>query len=57
MNPFTTRLCALLPNQAHRKAVETDAYLRVKGAPKGTVYAIGDCATVRKFRISLGERF
>ncbi|KAJ3567954.1 hypothetical protein NP233_g6035 [Leucocoprinus birnbaumii] len=46
MNPFTKRLCELLPNQAHRKAVETDAYLRVKGAPKGTIYAIGDCATI-----------
>jgi len=46
MNPFTKRLCDLLPNQVHRKAVETDAYLRVRGAPKGTVYAIGDCATI-----------
>ena len=47
MNPFTRRLCSLLPNQFHRKAVETDAHLRVKGAPRGTIYAIGDCATVR----------
>ncbi|EKM82475.1 NDI, mitochondrial NADH dehydrogenase, catalyzes the oxidation of cytosolic [Agaricus bisporus var. burnettii JB137-S8] len=46
MNPFTQRLCDILPNQVHRKAVETDAYLRVKGAPKGTIYAIGDCATI-----------
>lgn len=46
MNPFTQRVCDLLPNQVHRKAIETDAYLRVKGAPGGTVYAIGDCATV-----------
>ncbi|KXN91513.1 External alternative NAD(P)H-ubiquinone oxidoreductase B1, mitochondrial, partial [Leucoagaricus sp. SymC.cos] len=46
MNPLTKRLCDLLPNQVHRKAVETDAYLRVKGAQKGTIYAIGDCATI-----------
>lgn len=48
MNPFTQRVCDLLPNQVHRKAIETDAYLRVKGAPRGSVYAIGDCATVSK---------
>lgn len=52
MNPFTQRLCDILPNQVHRKAVETDAYLRVKGAPKGTIYAIGDCATVRLLLLS-----
>ncbi|KAF6763981.1 mitochondrial NADH dehydrogenase, partial [Ephemerocybe angulata] len=46
MNPFTARVASLLPNQAHKKAIETDAYLRVLGAPKGQVYAIGDCATI-----------
>jgi hypothetical protein len=47
MNPFTARVSSLLPNQVHKKAIEVDAHLRVKGAPLGTVYAIGDCATVR----------
>jgi NADH dehydrogenase FAD-containing subunit len=46
MNPFTARVSSLLPNQVHRKAIETDSHLRVKGAPLGDVYAIGDCATV-----------
>lgn len=46
MNPFAERLSSLLPNQVHKKAIETDAQLRVKGAPLGDVYAIGDCATV-----------
>jgi NADH dehydrogenase FAD-containing subunit len=46
MNPFTERVSSLLPNQVHKKAIEVDAYLRVKGAPLGDVYAIGDCATV-----------
>jgi NADH dehydrogenase len=46
MNPFTQRVSTLLPNQAHKKAIEVDAHLRVKGAPLGEVYAIGDCATV-----------
>ena len=46
MNPFAERVTSLLPNQVHKKAIETDAQLRVKGAPLGDVYAIGDCATV-----------
>ncbi|KZV59119.1 nucleotide-binding domain-containing protein [Peniophora sp. CONT] len=46
MNPFTQRVSSLLPNQVHRKAIETDAHLRVKGSPLGTVYAVGDCATI-----------
>lgn len=46
MQPFTKRLVDILPNQFHSKAVQTDAFLRVKGAPKGTVYAIGDAATI-----------
>lgn len=47
MNPFSQRVSDLLPNQVHKKAVVVDAHLRVKGAPLGEVYAIGDCATVR----------
>lgn len=39
----------LRPNQVHKKAIEVDAHLRVKGAPVGEVYAIGDASTVRKF--------
>lgn len=46
MNPFTERVTDLLPNQVHKKAIEVDAHLRVKGAPLGSMYAIGDCATV-----------
>lgn len=48
MNPFTERVTSLLPNQVHKKAIEVDAHLRVKGAPLGSMYAIGDCATVRR---------
>jgi NADH dehydrogenase FAD-containing subunit len=47
MNPFTKRVSDLLPNQVHKKAIVVDAHLRVKGAPLGEVYAIGDSATVR----------
>ena len=46
MNPFTKRVSDLLPNQVHKKAIEVDAQLRVKGAPVGEVYAIGDASTV-----------
>ncbi|BGP37014.1 hypothetical protein JCM10450v2_000924 [Rhodotorula kratochvilovae] len=46
MNPFTQRVASLLPNQYHKHALEVDAHLRVLGAPLGTVYALGDCATI-----------
>ena len=46
MNYFAKRVTDLVPNQVHRKAIEVDAYLRVKGTAPGTVYAVGDCATV-----------
>lgn len=52
MNPFTKRVSDLLPNQVHRKAIEVDAHLRVKGAPQGDVYAIGDCATIETSIVS-----
>lgn len=47
MNPFTKTVVEKLPNQFHRKAVEVDQHLRVRGAPPGTIYAIGDASTVR----------
>nr|ODN86152.1 NADH dehydrogenase [Cryptococcus depauperatus CBS 7841] len=47
MQPFTKRLVELLPNQYHSKAVQVDSFLRVQGAPLGTVYALGDSATVQ----------
>ncbi|TIA92319.1 hypothetical protein E3P99_00637 [Wallemia hederae] len=46
MNPFAKRVCEQLPNQFHSKAIIVDSHMRVKGAPSGTVYAIGDNATV-----------
>ncbi|KAK7047797.1 hypothetical protein VNI00_006125 [Paramarasmius palmivorus] len=52
MNPFTRRVTELLPNQVHKKAIETDAHLRVKGAPIGEVYAVGDCATIETSLVS-----
>ncbi|ADV23606.1 NADH dehydrogenase [Cryptococcus gattii Ru294] len=47
MQPFTKRLVELLPNQYHSKAVEIDGFLRVQGAPQGSVYALGDASTVQ----------
>ncbi|KIK08159.1 hypothetical protein K443DRAFT_663480 [Laccaria amethystina LaAM-08-1] len=52
MNPFTKRVSSLLPNQAHKRAIETDAHLRVKGAPLGELYAVGDCATIETSIVS-----
>lgn len=46
MNPFVRRLVELLPNQYNKKAIQVDDQLRVKGAPLGSVYALGDAATI-----------
>lgn len=52
MNPFVARVSSLLPNQVHKKAIEVDAHLRVKGAPLGEVYAIGDASTIETSIVS-----
>ncbi|KAF7967254.1 hypothetical protein HWV62_35045 [Athelia sp. TMB] len=52
MNPFTQRVSDLLPNQVHKKAIEVDSHLRVKGSPQGDVYAVGDCATIETSIVS-----
>jgi len=52
MNPFTTKVAGYLPNQVHKKAIEVDSHLRVKGAPLGEVYAIGDCSTIETSIVS-----
>ncbi|KAF8950988.1 hypothetical protein BGZ46_004221 [Entomortierella lignicola] len=47
MTPLVKTLVSKLPaNQSNKHAIETDEYMRVLGAPKETVYAIGDCATI-----------
>ncbi|EMD38098.1 hypothetical protein CERSUDRAFT_113234 [Gelatoporia subvermispora B] len=52
MNPFVARVSSLLPNQVHKKAIEVDAHLRVKGSPPGEVYAIGDASTIETSVVS-----
>ena len=34
------------PFQPHRRPVLTDDFLRVKGSPDGSIFAIGDAATI-----------
>ena len=46
MSPFTRRVTQLLPNQSHLKALQIDSHLRVKGAPLGSMYALGDASTI-----------
>lgn len=61
MNPFTATVAARLPDQYHQHALEVcslppslgeadddevDSHLRVLGAPLGTLYALGDAATI-----------
>ena len=46
-----TKLCQRIADkievQTNKHALETDTHLRLNGAPLGSVYAIGDCATVQ----------
>ncbi|KAF2273496.1 uncharacterized protein EI97DRAFT_460931 [Westerdykella ornata] len=44
---FSKRIAAKLEGQNNKHALETDTHLRLVGAPLGSVYAIGDCATVQ----------
>lgn len=44
---FCQRLAKKLDGQNNRHALETDAHLRLIGAPLGDVYAVGDCSTVQ----------
>ncbi|KAG0316422.1 hypothetical protein BGZ97_006875 [Linnemannia gamsii] len=48
MTPLVKSLVQKLPegSQQNKHAIETDRYMRVIGTPEGTVYAIGDCATI-----------
>ncbi|KAI8321230.1 hypothetical protein GQ54DRAFT_262130 [Martensiomyces pterosporus] len=47
LTPFTRLICEELPeHQKNRHAITVDDRLRIKGVPDGSVYALGDCATV-----------
>lgn len=46
-NEFCKRISSKLEIQKNKHALETDTHLRLIGAPLGSVYAIGDCATVQ----------
>ncbi|ODV89335.1 hypothetical protein CANCADRAFT_3963 [Tortispora caseinolytica NRRL Y-17796] len=46
-NEFTKHIVSTLPGQGNKRAIETDSHLRVIGAPLGSIYAIGDCSTVK----------
>ncbi|PIA17636.1 hypothetical protein COEREDRAFT_101447 [Coemansia reversa NRRL 1564] len=59
LTPFTQLLCDRLPAQRNRRAITVDAHLRVKGVADGSVYALGDCATVEFPQLleNIGELF
>ncbi|CAF1357024.1 unnamed protein product [Rotaria sp. Silwood1] len=48
--PLTNRIRETigLDIQSNRKGLLTDQYLRVKGIDDGSIYAIGDCATIQQ---------
>ena len=50
---LTTRIREIigLNIQSNRLGLLTDRYLRVKGVPDGSIFAIGDCATIEQVRL------
>ncbi|KAI9322892.1 hypothetical protein BX666DRAFT_1848999 [Dichotomocladium elegans] len=52
MTPFVQNLSDKLGLQNHRRALITDECLRVKGIEDGSIYALGDCATVENPKLS-----
>ncbi|KAK8235793.1 hypothetical protein HDK90DRAFT_256418 [Phyllosticta capitalensis] len=44
---FCNKLAKKLDGQHNKHALETDAHLRLVGAPLGDVYCIGDCSTIQ----------
>ncbi|KAI7859676.1 pyridine nucleotide-disulfide oxidoreductase-domain-containing protein [Circinella umbellata] len=51
MTPFATMLAEKLGTQVHKRAIQTDIYCRVLGIPDGSVFAIGDCATIKNVKL------
>ncbi|KAJ1943326.1 hypothetical protein FBU59_002945, partial [Linderina macrospora] len=52
LTPFTRLICDHLAGaQKNRHAITVDDCLRVKGIPDGSVYALGDCATIEMPRL------
>ena len=50
MNPLIKDLQQKLPEgaQTHFRSIVTDEFLRVRGAPEGSMFAIGDAATIEQ---------
>jgi NADH:ubiquinone reductase (non-electrogenic) len=49
LNPFCEKLIESLPQQENKRSLLTDKNLRVKGSD-GTIFALGDCATIERPR-------
>jgi len=50
MNPLIKQLQDALPEgeQTHFRSIVTNEYLQVRGAPEGSIFAIGDAATIEQ---------
>ncbi|KAI9485133.1 pyridine nucleotide-disulfide oxidoreductase-domain-containing protein [Zychaea mexicana] len=51
MTPFALMLAEKLGKQVHQRAIQTDAYCRVLGLSDGSIFAIGDCATIKNQKL------
>ncbi|CAO3592042.1 unnamed protein product [Absidia cylindrospora] len=47
MTPFAQNIAEQLEEQKHSRVLVTDEYLRVKGIPDQSIYALGDCASIQ----------
>ncbi|KAI8081474.1 pyridine nucleotide-disulfide oxidoreductase-domain-containing protein [Halteromyces radiatus] len=47
MTSFTKNLAEQLDAQRHQRVLWTDEYLRVKGIPDHSIFALGDCASIQ----------
>ncbi|KAI8327727.1 hypothetical protein BC941DRAFT_364392 [Chlamydoabsidia padenii] len=47
MTPFTQTIAEQLESQKHQRVLMTDEYLRLRGIPDHSIYALGDCASIQ----------
>ncbi|ORX57479.1 nucleotide-binding domain-containing protein [Hesseltinella vesiculosa] len=47
MTPFARQLANHLGSQTHSRVLQTDTHLRLDGVEKGSIFALGDCASIR----------
>ncbi|KAI8074700.1 pyridine nucleotide-disulfide oxidoreductase-domain-containing protein [Gongronella butleri] len=47
MTPFARQLSEQIGSQTHQRVLQTDQYLRLNGVEQGSIFALGDCASIQ----------